>query len=101
MIQTFTPSMRRNDGPNSSEPFTLALSIPELPASAGSAKLQPAPTSRALVFLHLLLFAPGEKQNIRDDFFPVVAPSLPTVSENNIPTPSGAASDRRLAGGSR
>ena len=100
MIQTFTPSMRRNDGPNSSEPFTLALSIPEIPASAGSAKLQPAPTSRALVFLHLLLFAPGEKQNIRDDFFPAVAPSLPAASEINIPTPSGTASDRRPAGDS-
>jgi hypothetical protein len=90
--------MRRNDGPNSSEPFTLALSIPEIPASAGSAKLQPAPTSRALVFLHLLLFAPGEKQNIRDDFFPVVAPSLTAASENKIATPSDTASDRRPAG---
>jgi type VI secretion system protein ImpL len=101
MIQTFTPSMRKNDGPNSSEPFTLALSIPEIPASTSSAKLQPAPTTGALVFLHLLLFAPGEKQNIHDDFFPVSAPSLPTTSENNSSTPSGTALDRRPAGGSR
>ncbi|WP_433964485.1 hypothetical protein [Tunturiibacter gelidiferens] len=104
MIRTFAPSMRSSDGLNSSEPFTLALSIPEIPASASNARLQPAPTSRALVFLHLQISVPGEKQNIHEDLFPTSAPALASPSvlnEKTLSPPEGTSSERRPAGEKR
>jgi type VI secretion system protein ImpL len=75
MVQTFGIPNEKIGSSSTPDPFTLAFSIPELPASAGSAKLSTNPT-QALVFIRITVFGPGEKQGIQNRNFPVTAASL-------------------------
>ncbi|MEO8735807.1 MAG: hypothetical protein ABI380_04635 [Edaphobacter sp.] len=65
-----------NLGAEDSQPFVLRFNIPEVAASAASAKLQSQTVTSARVFIRLLISSPGAKETITESGFPALAPPL-------------------------
>jgi type VI secretion system protein ImpL len=58
------------------EPFTLALNIPEVPASTTAANMQAQPITAARVYLRFVVTPPGSKDPITTGHLPTDAPPL-------------------------
>jgi type VI secretion system protein ImpL len=78
-VQTFSSFDGLNSislGSAAGQPFVLGFNIPEVAASAISAKLQNQTITSARVFIRLLISPPGGKETITEAGFPALAPPL-------------------------